>query len=172
MEADKEFTFAIHIPGWCKNWSLHVNGQEQPELRDGYAYLHRAWKAGDVVELTLKLEPRKLYANTNVRADAGCVALARGPIVYCFEEKDNGTKLSALRIPRGAAIREETCTEEKLDGMTVLTLSGVRVTSGPALYSEEPPKEETAALRAVPYFAWGNRGAGEMRVWLIEKEGC
>lgn len=172
MEADKEFTFAIHIPGWCKNWSLHVNGQEQPELRDGYAYLHRAWKAGDVVELTLKLEPRKLYANTNVRADAGCVALARGPIVYCFEEKDNGTKLSALRIPRGAAIREETCTEEKLDGMTALTLSGVRVTSGPALYSEEPPKEETAALRAVPYFAWGNRGAGEMRVWLIEKEGC
>ena len=37
-----------------------------------------------------------------------------------------------------------------------------------ALYSEEPPKTEAAPLRAVPYYAWGNRGGGEMRVWIRE----
>lgn len=170
MEADKEFTFALHIPSWCKSWSLNVSGNGvQPELRGGYAYLSRAWKAGDTVELTLKLEPRRIYANTNVRADAGCVALARGPIVYCFEEKDNGAKLSSLRVPRSAAISEEICDEEKLAGMVALTLPGVRMTSGSSLYSEEPPKAEDASLRAIPYFAWGNRGPGEMRVWLLEQ---
>ena len=121
------------------------------------------------MELTLKLEPRRIYANTNVRADAGCVALARGPIVYCFEEKDNGAKLSSLRVPRSAAITEEICGEEKLTGMVALTLTGVRMTSGSSLYSEEPPKAEDASLRAIPYFAWGNRGPGEMRVWLLEQ---
>ena len=135
MEADKEFTFALHIPSWCKSWSLNVSGNGiQPELRGGYAYLSRAWKAGDTVELTLKLEPRRIYANTNVRADAGCVALARGPIVYCFEEKDNGAKLSSLRVPRSAAISEEICGEEKLAGMVALTLTGMRMTSGSSLY--------------------------------------
>ncbi len=169
VETDKEFTLAVHIPAWCKNWSIKAPDGLQPELRDGYAYLSRAWKAGDTVELTLKLETRRIYANTNVRADAGCVALARGPIVYCFEQKDNGAQLSALRIPRTAAIAEETCTEEKLAGMVSLTLPGLRLSSGPSLYSEEPPKMENVSLRAIPYFAWGNRGPGEMRVWLLEQ---
>ena len=42
------------------------------------------------------------------------------------------------------------------------------MTSSEALYSDEPPKAEPAALKAVPYFAWGNRGAGGMRVWMHE----
>ena len=84
-----------------------MNGAEvAPELKDGYVLLDRSWKAGDTVELSLAMEPRRLYANTHVRADAGCVAIARGPVVYCFEQADNGAQLSALRLPaRRAAHR-------------------------------------------------------------------
>ena len=97
IDTDKAFTFAIHIPGWCHEWGISVNGAEvAPELKDGYVLLDRSWKAGDTVELSLAMEPRRLYANTHVRADAGCVAIARGPVVYCFEQADNGAQLSAL----------------------------------------------------------------------------
>ena len=58
--------------------------------------------------------------------------------------------------------------EERLGGVPVITAEGEREVSGGALYSEEPPKTEAAPLRAVPYYAWGNRGGGEMRVWIRE----
>lgn len=168
MEAGKSFTFGLHIPGWCKSWTLCVNGEAvSPELQDGYALLARDWKKGDTVSLSLDLQPRRLYANTNVRADAGCVALARGPVVYCFEEADNGPQLASLRVSRASAISVETA-GGVLGGLPALTVQGERMTSSAALYSEEPPKAEPAVLRAVPYFAWGNRGAGGMRVWMHE----
>ncbi len=168
MEADKSFTFGLHIPGWCRSWTLRVNGETvAPEPHDGYILLARDWKQGDTVSLSLELLPRRLYANANVRADAGCVALARGPVVYCFEEADNGPQLASLRVSRASAIGVETA-GGVLDGMPVLTVQGERMTSSEALYSDEPPKAEPAALKAVPYFAWGNRGAGGMRVWMHE----
>ena len=169
IDTDKAFTFAIHIPGWCHEWSIAVNGEKvTPEQKDGYVLLDRSWKAGDTVELSLAMEPRRLYANTHVRADAGCVAIARGPVVYCFEQADNGAQLSALRLPRAAQLSVDEKGEERLGGVPVITAEGEREVSGGALYSEEPPKTEAAPLRAVPYYAWGNRGGGEMRVWIRE----
>jgi DUF1680 family protein len=32
--------------------------------------------------------------------------------------------------------------------------------------TEDPAADGSATVRAVPYFAWGNRGPGGMRVWL------
>ena len=169
IDTDKAFTFAIHIPGWCHEWSIAVNGEKvTPEQKDGYVLLDRSWKAGDTVELSLAMEPRRLYANTHVRADAGCVAIARGPVVYCFEQVDNGAQLSALRLPRAAQLSVDEKGEERLGGVPVITAEGEREVSGGALYSEEPPKTEAAPLRTVPYYAWGNRGGGEMRVWIRE----
>ena len=171
VETAKDFTFAIRIPGWCKKWEIKVDGQEIPvEVRDGYALLHRAWKAGSVVELSLDMQPRRIYANTNVRADAGCVALARGPVVYCVEQVDNGAELSALRLPRTAEISVAASKDERIGNVPTLTAKGFRLHTSDALYSEEPPVEEAASLTAVPYFTWGNRGPGEMRVWIPECE--
>jgi len=156
----KEFTFAIHVPAWCKEFSLAVNGEKfDAKVKDGYVYIERDWKDGDEIKLTLGMKPRRVYANTNIRADAGCVALMYGPVVYCFEEKDNGKVLSALRIPRGAELRMEG---------NEICLDGRRMISPEELYGEAPPREEIVSVRAVPYYSWGNRGHGEMRVWMLE----
>ena len=38
------------------------------------------------------------------------------------------------------------------------------------LYAYERPARTPATLTAVPYYTWGNRGEGSMRVWLPEAE--
>lgn len=169
VEESKVFAFAIRIPGWCKKWELKVNGQgAEFQMKEGYAYLRRAWNAGDSVELSLGMEPRRIYANPKVRADAGCVALARGPIVYCMEEADNGENLAALRLPRDSGVYVSVGKDKRIGDVPVLEAQGIRLRSDDALYSGKPPVEEEVSLTAVPYYTWGNRGAGGMRVWIHE----
>jgi len=163
------FKFAIHIPGWCKNWTVLINGEKaDAALKTGYIYLDRAWKSGDRVEIDLDMPPQRMYANTKVRADAGCVALQRGPLVYCFEEIDNGEYLSALRLPRSAEIKTRVIEDETLGKVVILEVEGARTILENDLYSDEPPKTIPALLKAVPYYTWGNRKPGAMRVWILE----
>ncbi|MBQ1310584.1 MAG: glycoside hydrolase family 127 protein [Blautia sp.] len=166
----KEFTLAVRVPGWAKNVHLTVNGEEGQVsvIRDGYYYLRRLWTEEDKVELSFDLPVRRIYANTAVRADAGCTAFQRGPIVYCFEGTDNGKELQALRIPADAEIRTEVCQEGILKGMVLLKIQGLRMEGSDELYSEAPPQAVEELLTAVPYFAWGNREEGQMRVWMRE----
>jgi len=92
----------------------------------------------------------------------------RGPLVYCFEECDNGADLSALRIPRNAEILSEKKCVNSIGEIVTLKIEGIRVESDDALYSPTLPKNKKAALFAVPYYTWGNRETGGMRVWILE----
>ena len=114
------------------------------------------------------IRDRRIYANPKVRADAGCVALARGPIVYCMEEADNGENLAALRLPRDSGVYVSVGKDKRIGDVPVLEAQGIRLRSDDALYSGKPPVEEEVSLTAVPYYTWGNRGAGGMRVWIHE----
>lgn len=170
------YTLAIHIPSWIQRDQLQVsvNGDKIGNLcelmRDGYLYLKRIWGARDEVRLTFAMKVRRLYASQKVREDAGCVALMRGPLVYCFEGVDNPGLLQSLRIPAALEAEPVVCEEGPLAGMTLLKISGIRMTGADdCLYSEEPPREEKAELTAVPYYAWGNRGENQMRVWMLER---
>lgn len=164
------FTLAIHIPGYVKDFSLTLNGLPCAfELRKGYAFLNREWHAGDVVSLSFDLLPRRLYADPRVKADAGRVALARGPIVYCFEGVDNGEPLSALRLPREAVAEAAPYDANLLGGIVALTMSGMRaLVPDHGLYADSAPREEPVALTAIPYYAWANRGENQMCVWIRE----
>lgn len=166
------FALAIHIPAYIREYSVAVNGEKiapAPLLRDGYLFIERVWGNDDTVRIEFEMPVRRIYANACVRADAGCVALMRGPVVYCFEGVDNGEDLQALAIPRDAGIAPFICREGVLKGLTLLTVEGIRSSTSGELYSEEPPREKAEPLRAVPYFAWGNRGITQMRVWMREK---
>lgn len=168
-KTEAPFTLAIRIPGYAKNVTVTLNGETiSADTKDGYLYMNRIFGKEDTIRVTFPLPVRRVYANGNVRADAGCVALMRGPIVYTFEGQDNGGKLQQLRIPADAAI--DTCieVEGKLAGMTLLTFTGERVITSDALYSEERPRVEAEMMTAIPYFAWGNRGLNQMRVWMRE----
>lgn len=171
-----EFTLAIHIPSYINMEQLRVcvNGEpvDAPErIADGYLYVKRSWGGADVVSLEFELPVRRLYADTRVRENIGCVALMRGPVVYAFEGIDNGEQLQALYVNRNSDAAVLAPTEGVFAGMRLLEISGARLrgADGEELYTEKAPVFEETTLRAVPYFAWGNRGLGQLRVWMHER---
>ena len=126
-----------------------MNGEKldmQKLVKKGYAYITRRWEDGDVVEVEFPMEVRKAYANQHVREDAGCVALLRGPVVYCFEGVDNGELIQSLRIPKKLEARAHRCEEGVLKGNVLLEFEGIRMVGSQALYSEEPPVKEKARM--------------------------
>ncbi len=174
-KTEQAFTMAIHIPYYVdlerEDTCLMVNGEQldaQEIFRKGYVYIRRKWAAGDKIAIRFPMEVRRVYANQRVREDAGCVALLRGPVVYCFEGVDNGELIQSLRIPRDAGITPCTCEEGILKGNTLLKIEGCRMVGSGDLYSEKPPVKEKAVLTAIPYYAWANRGETQMRVWMLE----
>lgn len=175
-KTEEEFTLAIHIPHYVDTAGgeacLEVNDEpmDLPKLMEkGYAYITRKWKEGDRVSIHFPMKVRKVYANQHVREDAGCVALLRGPIVYCLEGADNGEMLQSLRIPKELKAEAYTCKEGILSGNTLLKIEGFRMVGGRELYSEKPPVKERAVLTAIPYYTWANRGENQMRVWIQEE---
>ena len=165
------FTLAIHIPSWVKNPVITLNGSKAENIteKDGYVYIRQCFQNDDIIAVTFALPVRRIYANTAVRADEGCTALMRGPIVYCFEGIDNGERLQELRIPLDAQFEVQDAGEDILNGMKSITFTGARVhLESEELYSEERPQSEPAQMKAIPYFAWGNRGENQMKIWMNE----
>lgn len=152
---------------------VKVNGtpvSEAVKTEKGYWMIQRSWQPGDTVSCEMEMEPERVYAHPMVRADAGCVALRRGPIIYTFEGVDNGEDLQTLRIPREAKIEALPYQADLLEGIVALRVTGCRkkVAAESALYAGEPAPEETVMLQAIPYYAWCNRGMTHMRVWMPE----
>ncbi len=166
-----EFSLKLRVPGWSKGFSTSVNGEKLNALQgqDGYVTFNREWKAGDVVDLNLSMETERLEANPQIKTSPGCVALRRGPILYCFEAMDNGGKVMDLALPRDAELKE-LFEEDVLGGVVTVSAAGRRRTSHEwkdELYRPVKPEKETI-LKAVPFYARDNRQAGEMLVWIPE----
>lgn len=100
-----EFTLLLRILSWCKASKLAFNGLDQPvTIERDYVRLRRVWQAGDCVNLTLPMPAERLYAHPAVKANAGRVALRRGPLVYCVEGQDHAQPPHCLRLPRGVVL--------------------------------------------------------------------
>jgi DUF1680 family protein len=128
---------------------LKVNGEAVAvDLRDGYARLRRDWKDGDTVDLVLPMPVRRIVANAAVAEDSGRVAIQRGPLVYAAEGIDNDGRVFDLVLPDAAPLTVD-FRPDLLDGVAVVIGS---VAARP--------------FQAVPYYAWANRGPGQMLVWL------
>lgn len=174
-KTDGRFTFAVHIPGYVKvpqELTVSVNGVSvdlDGRMEKGYLYLEREWKEGDRVELHFELRIRKIYANQHVRENAGCVALMRGPVVYCVEGADNEGLIQSLRIPRELKAEAYLCEEGILAGNMLIKAEGFRMKGTDDLYSEERPEKEPVEITAIPYYTWANRGENQMRVWIVEE---
>jgi DUF1680 family protein len=165
------FTLSLRIPGWATGARLAINGVAQPVTPErGYARLTRLWVKGDVVDLVLPMQPERIYAHPSVRADVGRVALRRGPLVYCFEQRDQILPLSQLRLPRGAALTARFA-PDLLGGIALIHAEAQGLDAAgwdQTLYRGTPPGEGAATLTGVPYYIWCNRGSNPMQVWLRE----
>ena len=173
VSAPAAFTIALRVPGWCDGATLVVNGDPvdiAASTTDGYALVKRTWADGDTLELVLPMPVVRIEANPRVAADCGCVALKRGPVVYCLEEVDNGPGLAEISLPRDATL-SLTPGEGPLAGVPLVTAEGRRRASAGwegVLYRPACSQSEPARLTAVPYCLWDNRTEGEMLVWIRE----
>jgi hypothetical protein len=128
--------------------------------------LERSWQKGDTIELDLPMPIRRIKANQNVKADRGRVALQRGPLVYCAEWPDNPDgQVRNLLLPNEAPLRAE-FKADLLNGVEVIRGKAVRVSAddqGALVHQEQD-------FQAIPYYAWANRGRGQMAVWLADSD--
>jgi DUF1680 family protein len=172
-------SFHIRIPGWAKNKpvpgdlyryakkskvrsTLLVNGKERDyPVDNGYIVVSKIWKDRDFVELNLPMPVRKVLANRKVIEDRNKLALERGPVVYAAEAVDNKGRVLNLLLDKS-----QTFTAEFQPGI----LQGVTLIKGKAKVIEDPSKPVEKAkeqnFTAIPYYAWSERGIGEMAVWL------
>jgi len=168
---EKEFTLALRIPGWCRNFKLSVNGkvlEAGVDISMGYTKIKRIWKDGDTVEISMDMPAELIQANPKVRADAGKVAIVRGPLVYCLEEADNGSNLSAISISTDCRLVCEKDSSLPMGAVAIRT-NGFRTDEtswSDELYRPAANMEKEASIKAVPYFMWCNRKPGEMIVWI------
>lgn len=179
-ETEQEFALRLRIPGWAQDspvptdlyaftgkagaYSLSVNGKKvHARLYDGYATIHRRWKAGDVVEVDLPMDVRRVKANDKVEDDRGKLAIERGPIVFCLEGKDqpDGHVFNKF-IPDGTPMTAS-YDADLLNGVVVLT--------GTAKEVEKDGTVKDVAFKAIPYSTWNNRGADQMAVWIPASAG-
>ncbi len=168
------FELALRVPGWCRQFSVAVNGEAQKvEPDNGYVVVARQWQNGDSVSLTLAMPVERIAANPLIREDAGRIALQRGPLVYCIEEADNGPQLANVILPQEAPLSAE-FDPNLFGGIAVVTGEGIRYEPeawpGDAYQPQSLLKyrKTTFPLRAIPYYLWANREPGEMRVWIRE----
>ncbi|NQT79412.1 MAG: glycoside hydrolase family 127 protein [Candidatus Aminicenantes bacterium] len=179
-ERSEKFAIYVRIPGWAQNQpvpsdlyryikksekkvSLKVNGNSvNLNMDKGFAKILRKWKKGDIIELDLPMPIRRVMCNEKVEDNRGRVALERGPVVYCAEEADNGKNVRKLVIPDNVVLRSE-YRKDLVGGVVII--HGII----PGLNLSKEGKSEAKNKQkfiAIPYYAWGYRGEGQMAVWL------
>ncbi len=165
------------------NWRLVLlTGEARyADLMERTLWLSREWSVGDEYVIEFAMRPRLVRAAEEVDGARGCVAFERGPLVYCLEGLDvpGGGGLQGVSVNTGVAPRQEAGVDVAGESTVALGLSGaVRTTVTAAWpYRHDNPRDDVrpgtptvapVELRAIPYYAWANRGPTDMRVWLPE----
>jgi DUF1680 family protein len=155
---DRPWTLALRVPQWCWSGALTTpDGELSVAGGVGFVRHVRSWRAGDSAVLKLDLPVRVTEPDPRIDAVRGCVAVERGPIVYCIESAD---------VPDGVEL-EELAWDASRTPVTV-----PRTDLGEAVVGVTVPvvRRDTAAepltAGAIPYHAWGNRQVEAMRVWI------
>jgi uncharacterized protein len=177
----------IRIPGWARGQAMptdlysfkpdeaapapveiRINGKpEQYSIENGYAILSREWNPGDEIIMNLPMPVRKVAAISQVIDDHNQVAIQRGPLMYCAEWKDNADKPGKMRL-MGEDHFLPANRPDLLGGITVL--NGIGAVAVENIEGEGPGRlYRDIPLTLIPYYAWANRGKGEMTVWFPSK---
>ncbi|RYG58559.1 glycoside hydrolase family 127 protein, partial [bacterium] len=170
-----KFGLFLRIPGWSAQGStIHINGEAFTEdvMPGTYVELNREWQAGDTVTLQIPMPVRRIFSHAYVADNLHRIALQRGPILFAIEATDISIDVRNLVIPETAEI-EATRRPDLLGGVVVLSgrAQNSNDTEASLLYGYVRPEKigtEQVEFTAIPYFAWANRDAGPMQVWIRE----
>jgi DUF1680 family protein len=176
-----DFALRIRVPGWARQEAIpgglyqfkqqaknkviiKVNGQPvEYQLEQGYAVIKRKWNRKDVVEMQLPMETQQVLADQQIKDDIGKIAIQRGPLMYCAEWKDNDGRTSNLLLPD---VLQPEMRKDLLNGVVVLKGQGRSINVDT---QQQQVGTVSKQVTLIPYYAWANRGEGEMNVWFPEK---
>jgi len=158
-------TLHLRIPAWAEGATL--NGS--PVTPGSYTPVPLTGGAAEI-HLVLPMPVRRFVSHPYATVDYGLIALARGPIVYCLEQVDHSdSDIRNLRLATDTPLTAE-YHADLLGGVTILTGQAISVAqltddlyAAPGSYDAPAT---SAALTAIPYYAWANREAGSMRIWI------
>jgi DUF1680 family protein len=166
------YTVAVRIPSWSKNATITVNGEAVSYSEvNGYAKIEREWQDGDQINVNLDMPVELVRSHPQVRENAGKVAMQRGPIVYCLEQADNGENLHDIMLSSHSEFSIQHH-QDLLNGVTVITAQAMQTDTSQVpdqLYVIQSFEKVVKEIKAIPYYAWSNRGEGEMSVWIREE---
>ncbi|MCO5995818.1 glycoside hydrolase family 127 protein [Actinoallomurus rhizosphaericola] len=171
------WTLSLRLPQWCTEYTLvHADGTTVADVvsDDGWLRVEREWAVGDTIVFTLDQALRLVRADPRVDAVRGCVAIERGPLVYCLEQVDHpGGGLDDVVLDTGVPLVVKD-RPDLLGGVVTVVGAGHRRSIPdvgwwpyrPEATPDSPATGSALELTAVPYYAWANRTTGSMRVWL------
>jgi hypothetical protein len=141
----------LRIPAWCDKYTVEINGKAVDNLLTdkGYATINRTWLKNDVLKLRMEMPVKVVAADPRVKADEGKRAIQRGPLVYCIEEQDN-RHLDYDQMVLSKKTQFSTTFEPALLG----GVTTIKAQNGNDNFT------------LIPYYAWDNRQAGRMKVWI------
>jgi DUF1680 family protein len=171
---DRPWSLSLRVPAWCTRSTVLIDGISADDpIVDGYLRLTRVW-SGQIVELRLDMPARMIAPHPRIDAIRGCVALARGPLVYGIEQADTPAGLVVEDITLDARVLPHVDDRGPNAAIRVVLTGhgrGHKRLHRPLYHALDHSDgiEANATelpVRAVPYFLWGNRQAGAMRVWI------
>ncbi len=156
FETPMKGTLRLRIPAWTEQFKVSVNGSPVRYAHDakanrGYVELRRSWKKGDLVEVNAEIKTTLVEADPRIKEDVGQRAVQRGPLIYCAEEVDNPQNFAEIALSPSTVWSDRY--DKRLRGIVELKAT-----------------EAGQTFTLIPYYAWDNRLAGEMRVWMPWKE--
>ena len=142
----------LRIPDWCKTYDLSINGKRINVPKEkGYAVI-KDWKSQDVIALDMDMPVEIVAADPHVKENFDKRAIQRGPLVYCMEEIDNPVYFDQIQLSPSTTF-QTAFASDILNGIKTIKTNG---------------RAQSATF--IPYYAWDNRKAGKMRVWIPYNE--
>ena len=124
------------------------------------------------VELYLDMPSRYTVSHALVEENTCQAAVERGPLVYCIENPDSeldtldDLMLDPMETFHPVPMQIERRDVMALEGSALAVCHEEDYDPG-ALYQTLSVRRLTPTkIRMIPYFAWDNRGYGEMKIWM------
>lgn len=175
--SDIGFNLKARVPSWISSGTLTYGDIARTlTSADANTFINIEIKQPNnaVVDIVFDMPARYVEANSMVEEDVNQVCVLRGPLVYCAESMDaDANTLDDIMLLSNARFTEEWY-QIKDTKVIALNTNAAQIIRSPQ--SEAKNKKlyrdlnvtglKQASLRLIPYFAWDNRGFGEMRIWM------
>jgi len=164
----------VRVPSWAESGYIQMEDKrytlaDQDET--GYVTVPISAAEGQQVEVYFDMPVRFTMANAMVEETTGQVAVERGPLVYCIETPD--APLDSLEDLQMNQNTQLSPVAYEIAGRRIIALEGTASSIQRGSFNRKALYQtlhydglNNLKIRLIPYFAWDNRGFGEMRIWL------